>query len=295
MSDVRRWGLAVGRLRYYLGGYYLGACLILILTHSASAAVTDALSQAGFTCLAASDSSGAPFGGTMCTHEAMYTSAFTLDEAVAVYVPSTTSVVVRHIVLYLQGFRGVCGDTGTTPADVMNVFDLAEQMQAESPPDSVLVFPMSGGHDTTYYHDFAASAGPFAEFMNWIETVVGQGQWSLAGHSGAGDVIAKSLNLNPSIITKFAAIELLDAAYIHHAAGRFRAGPEVALWQTIAERNPNLTLSSIGNGPYHGCQILAEQAGFTTVTLTETEVIHCDIPNTYFGPWLHRTGPARVE
>jgi hypothetical protein len=50
---------------------------------------------------------------------------------------------------------------------------------------------MSGGHDTTYYHDFAASAGPFAEFMNWIETVVGQGQWSLAGHSGAGDVIAK--------------------------------------------------------------------------------------------------------
>ena len=169
----------MGRLRYYLG-----ACLILILTHSASAAVTDALSQAGFTCLAASDSSGAPFGGTMCTHEAMSTSAFTLDEAVAVYVPSTTSVVVRHIVLYLQGFRGVCGDTGTTPADVMNVFDLAEQMQAESPPDSVLVFPMSGGHDTTYYHDFAASAGPFAEFMNWIETVVGQGQWSLAPRGG---------------------------------------------------------------------------------------------------------------
>ena len=280
----------MGRLRYCLG-----ACLILILTHSASAAVTDALSQAGFTCLAASDSSGAPFGGTMCTHEAMSTSAFTLDEAVAVYVPSTTSMVVRHIVLYLQGFRGVCGDTGTTPADVMNVFNLAEQMQAESPPDSVLVFPMSGGHETTYYHDFAVSTGPFAEFMNWIETVVGQGRWSLAGHSGAGDVIAKSLNLNPSIITKFAAIELLDAAYIHHAAGRFRAGPEVVLWQTIAERNPSLTLSCIGNGTYHGCQILAEQAGFTTVTLTETEVIHCDIPNTYFGPWLHRTGPARVE
>ena len=173
------------RLRYYLGRYCLGAFLILILTHSASAGVADALSQAGFTCLAASDSSGAPFGGTMCTHEAMSTAAFALDEAVAVYVPSTTSVVVRHIVLYLQGFRGVCGDTGTTPADVMNVFDLAEQMQAESPPDSVLVFPMSGGHDTTYYHDFAVSAGPFAEFMNWIETVVGQGQWSLAGHSGA--------------------------------------------------------------------------------------------------------------
>jgi hypothetical protein len=64
--------------------------------------------------------------------------AFTLDEAVAVYVPSTTNAVVRHIVLYLQGFRGVCGDTGTKPADVMNVFNLAEQ--AESSPDSVLVF-----------------------------------------------------------------------------------------------------------------------------------------------------------
>jgi hypothetical protein len=88
---------------------------------------------------------------------------------------------------------------------------------------------------------------------------------------------------------------LLDAAYIHHVAGRFRAGPEVALWRTIAERNPSLTLSCIGNGTYHGCQILAEQIGFTTVTLTETEVIHCDIPNTYFGPWLHRTGPGRVE
>src|SRR5262249_13046426 len=111
-------GWAMGRLRYHLG-----ACLILILTHSASAAVTDTLTQAGFTCLAATDSSGAPFGGTMCTHEAMSPSFFTLEEAFAVYVPPTTSVIVRHIVLYLQGFRGVCGDTGTTPADVMNVFD----------------------------------------------------------------------------------------------------------------------------------------------------------------------------
>ena len=281
----------MGRLRYYLG-----ACLILVLTHSASAAVTDALSQAGFTCLAASDSSGAPFGGTMCTHEAMSTAAFTLDEAVAVYVPSTTSVVVRHIVLYLQGFRGVCGDTGATPADVMNVFDLAEQMQAGSSPDSVLVFPMSRGHDTTYYHDFAATGGPFAEFMNWIETIVGQAQWSLAGHSGAGDVIAKSLNLNPSVITKLDAIELLDAAYnIHHVAGRFRSGSEAALWQTIAERTPSLTLTCIGNGTYSGCQILAEQAGFTTVALTDTHVDHCEIPNAYFGPWLHRIGPLIEE
>ena len=62
--------------------------------------------------------------------EAISTSAFTLDEAIAVYVPSTTGAVVRRIVLYLQGFRGVCGDTGATPADVMNVFDLAEQMHA---------------------------------------------------------------------------------------------------------------------------------------------------------------------
>ena len=82
--------------------YYLGACLVLILTHSTSAAVIDALGQAGFTCLAATDSSGAPFGGTMCTHEAMSTSAFTLDEAVAVYVPSTTSAVVRHITAPLR-------------------------------------------------------------------------------------------------------------------------------------------------------------------------------------------------
>ena len=273
--------------------YYFAACLILINT-PASAAVADALTQAGFTCLAATDRSGAPFGGTICTHEAMSTSAFSLHEAVAVYVPSATSVVVRHIVLYLQGFRGVCGDTGTTPADVMNVFDLAEQMQADSLPDSVLVFPMSGGHDTTYYHDFATTTGPFAEFMNWIETIVGQGQWSLAGHSGAGDVIAKLLNLNPSTIAKFDAIELLDAAYrIRHVASRF--GSKLALWQTIAERNPSLTLTCIGNGTYSGCQILAEQAGFTTVVVTETQVIHCEIPNTYFGPWLHRTGPAAEE
>ena len=99
---------------------------------------------------------------------------------------------------------------------------------------------MSGGHDTTYYHDFAASAGPLRQFMNWIETVVGQGQWSLAGHSGAGDVIAKSLNLNPSIITKFDAIELLDAAYIHHVAGRFRPAPR---W-LYGERSPNATQAS---------------------------------------------------
>ena len=276
--------------------YYVAACLFLITTHSASASVTDALSEAAFSCLAATDTSGAPFGGTMCTHKAISSTAFTLDEAIAVYVPSTTGAVVRHIVLYLQGFRGVCGDTGAAPADVMNVFDLAEQMQADSLPDSVLVFPMSGGHDTTYYHDFAAISGPFAEFMNWIETIVGQAQWSLAGHSGAGDVIARSLNLNPSIITKFGAIELLDAAYnIHHVAGRFRSGTEAALWQTIAERNPSLIISCIGNGTYSGCQILAEQAGFTTVALTETHVDHCEIPNAYFGPWLHRIDPLIEE
>jgi hypothetical protein len=176
----------------------------------------------------------------------------------------------------------------------MNVFDLAEQMQSDSLPDSVLVFPMSSGHDTTYYHDFATTTGPFAEFMNWIETIVGQGQWSLAGHSGAGDVIAKSLNLNPSTITKFDAIELLDAAYgIHHAAGRFGSG--LALWQTIAERNPSLTLTCIGNGTYSGCQILAERTGFTRVVVTETQVIHCEIPKTYFGPWLHRASPTAEE
>jgi hypothetical protein len=107
-------------------------------------------------------------------------------------------------------------------------------------------------------------------------------------------VIAKSLNLNPSTITKFDAIELLDAAYrIRHVASRF--GSKLALWQTIAERNPSLTLTCIGNGTYSGCQILAEQAGFTTVVVTETQVIHCEIPNTYFGPWLHRAGPAADE
>jgi hypothetical protein len=107
-------------------------------------------------------------------------------------------------------------------------------------------------------------------------------------------VIAKSLNLNPSTITKFDAIELLDAAYrIHHVASRF--GSKLALWQTIAERNPSLTLTCIGNGTYSGCQILAEQAGFTTVVVTETQVIHCEIPNTYFGPWLHRAGPTADE
>jgi hypothetical protein len=148
-------------------------------------------------------------------------------------------------------------------------------------------------HQHRVVKDFAATGGPFAEFMNWIETVVGQAQWSLAGHSGAGDVIAKSLNLNPSIIAKFDAIELLDAAYnIHHEAGRFRSGSEAALWQTIAERNPSLTLSCIGNGTYSGCQVLAEQVGFTTVALTETHVDHCEIPNTYFGSWLHRIGPV---
>ena len=116
--------------------YYLAACLSLITMSSASASVTDALSEAGFSCLAATDGSGVSFGGTMCTHEAMSTSAFTLDEAIAVYVPPTTGAVVRHIVLYLQGFRGVCGDTGATPGDVMNVFDLVEQMQADHSPNS---------------------------------------------------------------------------------------------------------------------------------------------------------------
>jgi hypothetical protein len=63
--------------------------------------------------------------------------------------------------------------------------------------------------------------------------------------------------------------------------------------QTIAERNPSLTLSCIGNGTYSGCQILAEPAGFATVAL-ETHVDHCEIPNARFGPWLHSIEP-RVD
>jgi hypothetical protein len=106
------------------------------------------------------------------------------------------------------------------------------------------------------------------------------------------DVIAKSLNLNPSVITKFNAIELLAAYNIHHVASRFRSGSEAALWQAIAERNPR---TCIGNGTYSGCQALAEQAGFTTVAVTETHVDHCEIPNIYFGQWLHRIGPVIVE
>ena len=102
-------------------------------------------------------------------------------------------------------------------------------------------------------------------------------------------MIAKSLHLNPSTITKFDAIELLDAAY-SMSSTRYRPGFEVALWQTIAERNPSLTLSCIGNGTYSGCQILAEQVGFATVALTETHVDHCEIPNAYFGPWLKSGG-----
>ena len=69
----------------------------------------------------------------------------------------------------------------------------------------------------------------------------------------------------------------------------------MALWQTIAERNPSLIISCIGNGTCSGCQILAEQAGFTTVALTETHVDHCEIPNAYFGPWLHRIDPLIEE
>jgi hypothetical protein len=109
------------------------------------------------------------------------------------------------------------------------------------------------------------------------------------------------LGLEPAAPTDFLgslkagkAHPILDAAYsIHHVAGRF--GSELALWQTIAERNPSLTLTCVGNGTYSGCQILAEQAGFTTVVVTETQVIHCEIPNAYFGPWLHRAGLVAEE
>jgi len=31
------------------------------------------------------------------------------------------------------------------------------------------------------------------------------------------------------------------------------------------------------------------------VALTETHVDHCEIPNAYFGPWLHRIGPGDDE
>ena len=62
----------------------------------------------------------------------------------------------------------------------MNVFDSAEQCGQVCRSAGF----DGGGHDPCCYRDFAASAGPFAEFMNWIESVIGEGQWSLAGHNG---------------------------------------------------------------------------------------------------------------
>jgi hypothetical protein len=166
----------------------------------------------------------------------------------------------------------------------MNVFNLAQQTQSNAAAGSVLVFPVSVGDDATYNADFAAGAGPFAAFMQWVEgTVGGSGRWSLAGHSGAGAVIASALTKNPSTIAKFDAIELLDAAY--------SMGAELPLWRQIARANPTLAVTCVGNGTYAGCQQLASGAGFLApVSLKQTSAAHCSIPNDYFGSWLQGSG-----
>lgn len=273
-----------------IGSMKYGWIVALMAVTSAQATVVDALRQAGFSCAAAKNSSGVEFGGQLCVKaSSTATATFSYDEPISVFIPSQTPALVDHIVLYLQGFRGVCGDTGT-PDQLMNFFSLGEQMEADASAGAILVYPESIGNDETYYDEFTAKAGPFAAFLTWIEGFAGTSKWSIAGHSGAGDIIARSLTLNPSVITKFDSVDLLDAAY------SMTTSAEIPRWQLIEKVNPALVVTCIGNGTYSGCQTLAADVKFKTpVVVTRTTTAHCDIPGKYLGPWLKSGGSQLTD
>lgn len=222
--------------------------------------------------------------GNVCTinriDEKINSSPLDYSQPVAILVPDGVTERPKDMILYLHGFRGVCGvNDQTSPEKMVDQFHFLDQMKEAKATNSVMVFPMSRGKCETYNQELV---GQFKQFTNWAELMVDpvDDRWVVAGHSGAGSVLANSLSRNPEFTSRVDGAILLDATY--------GMGGHNSQWVRASEANNLLKIVSVHTDGEtgSGSESLRRAVGDRVVTSRPSrDREHCVVPN-QFGKML---------
>ena len=237
---------------------------------------------------------------TICVTENIRHPGLRYDAPIAMVIPHAAAEVgwrPTQIVLYLQGFRGVCRasdggvDTQASPEQTLKIFDVIGQfsraISAASISNTLLVFPVSYGQNENYKKQLIGQFGKFTEWVEKETDAVTGVRWHIAGHSGAGAVISAALSRQANGTEKFDSVILLDATY--------SMGSHLQEWRTIARNQRNVFIESVylqGSSTAAGSRTLqAELNALKTgnentlkhpVSILAAREAHCKIPNRHF-------------
>jgi hypothetical protein len=247
--------------------------LLSLPARAQDAPVETSLKAHGFTCATLDGQNG-----SICVNQRP-TGAFSYSQPVAVLIPAGLTAP-RETIYYFHGFRGVCEAANASPLAFATEFQFLRQMQAHGAAQSVLVMPMSAGHDTTFKQELLPR---FSAFTSWVRSILPQGGGSgavVAGHSGAGIVIAQALAANPSFTRSVSKVILLDATY----------GSYGAYFQRARSASPRIKIvadSIAGSATWSNAVALQRALGSGTAVARKAGTgRHCLVPTKDFGPLL---------
>jgi hypothetical protein len=238
--------------------------------------LTERLKANGFTCTSETN-------GDVCTISKINTGGFKYDQPVAILVPKNVRRP-QNTLLHLHGFRGVCESADTSAKGMADEFNFLQQMKDANATNSVMVFPMSTGKETTYQ---ASLVPQFSKFTAWVNSQLQPttDHWTVSGHSGAGSVISSALSSNPSFAKKVDSVMLLDATY--------GIPGHLSQWQNIAKSNPNMKITSIyrkGTATQSGSDLLASR-GLARSQASKSSR-HCLVPTTEYASLLAKSSSS---
>lgn len=187
----------------------------------------------------------------------------------------------KGLILYLHGFRGVCGvSDATTPSSMATRYNLLEQLSAAGATDRAIVFPLSRGKCTDYDNQLVSN---FTSFATWAENLLRPEKdvWLMLGHSGAGKAMANIAGLNKPFARRLDVASLLDAAY--------GMGNLIGRWQVAAGGNRRLKIRSYyaTTSPESGSRLLQKTIPSQAKAIRSNSYgDHCNVPMKDFGPAL---------
>ena len=234
--------------------------------------LVEELAQKGFTCSDRQD-------GSICTISGVQSRKFNYSEPIAILVPKHVQNPSK-ILLHLHGWRGVCEDKNISAAGMADEFNFLQQMKEAGATNSVMILPMSVGHEGTYDKELVPQFSGFADWVN-SEVHPSSDRWILSGHSGAGSPLARAMASHPTFAKKVDSVLLLDAAY--------GMSGHIGQWQSAVEANPKLKISSVyaTDRPHEGSVQLKNGLDSGVVHIARADgKRHCQVPTQDYGPLL---------
>lgn len=237
--------------------------------------LVERLQARGFVCTAAE-------GGDICRISRVDAPGFKYSRPIAMFVPKN----VRRptdLLLHLHGHRGVCSGEGSVE-NMVKAYALPQQVKAGGAANSVLIFPMSEGKETTFQAELVPQ---FKAFTDWIKGTVdpARERWVLSGYSGAYVPMGAIVARNPGFVKKMSGAILLDATYASKP-GYYDQ------WKVAAKANPDLRVSTVyrdGGGTEDGSRMLARALPKQDVDVIKSATSsHCAVPNRHYGEQLKK-------